>query len=144
MDRKTKVRAVLLWLQNPVYVLPGDDNGPEWFQDPARNILLLHVAGTPTDIRSRSPLPDLVTDRMIWNLRDLYQFMESPLTDTGERHPPLNEDEVLLVTDRDGNIQDPDGLHTGRIHVVRVGHRAFVTIDRIIREIYQIEHAPTR
>lgn len=143
MERKTKVRAVVLWLQNPVHVLPDDDNGPEWFQDPARNVMLLRVAGTPVDIRSRSPLPGLKFDRTVWNLRDLYQFMESPLTDTGKRHSPLNENEVLLITDREGNIQDSDGLDTGRIHVVRVGHRALVTVDRIIREIYQIEHAPT-
>lgn len=117
-----KIRAVLLWLDFPVRLGRQPDNGPEWFKDPTRNILILSVAGGAYD-------EDLPVDDIIVNVLHLYDVIR-------RQDPPLDVEEVLVITDREGRIE----LDGSRIPIVRVGHRSLVTIDRITREIYRIEH----
>lgn|SRR3989338_7736197 len=137
MPEAKKIRAVLLWVDHPVHVLPDDDNGPEWFKDPARDIMVLHMFGGPTEVRGRESMPDLPNDRFVLCLRDLYQFLR-------EQKPPISEEEVLLITDHEGRIADSDGLDTGHMTVARIGYRTILTVDRIVREIYRVEHERER
>lgn len=146
MPEAKKIRAVLLQLEAPLYVFSDNDNGPEWFKDPTRNIMILRSLNTPTKVRTRPADLEFPSDRTIWCLDDLYRFMRSPLTNKGERHPPLDEAEILFVTDRDGSFVNPDPWigHKSRIPILRVGYRSAVAIDRIIGEIYRIEQERER
>lgn len=128
-EKRPKIRAVLLWLEYQVRAgLPGDEeaNGPEWFKDPARDIKILRVLDTS--------LPDrnLPADEVITGDEHLSFYCRTQI-------PPIEYEEILIVTD----MQFARDSRYRRMNIMYVGHRGVVTIEKIIKHIYLVEHAKT-
>lgn len=119
-----KIRMVFLRLDYPVRASqrgdPEDRNSIEWFRE--RKIALMRHWRTPNG-------EDFPVENLTFTQDDLLRACSS------QDPPIMDEGEILLVTDLEGNID------SGRMLVLRVGHRGLVTVDTIIDKVLSVEHA---
>lgn len=120
-----KMRAVVFG--SGIELVQGKENGFEWFSDPSRQIMLLHLGSLPDGQR----FPPFDID----SARPFFASVNEQL-----EQAQLTPDQVLFI----GNsFESPGWLwavsHKFRKQIIPI---STVDCDRIIRILYYIEHQP--
>lgn len=119
-----KIKAVVFATRQPVK--NGNENQWVWFKDPARNILLLRLSGT-------APPEELSADGIFFGEENLREF-------TRERG--LEPHEILAVTDQESGFGGMQVFMVPLLSAAQAGD--MISADRIIHQIYLIEHRKDR